>query len=620
MKTGILLITLTAFLLLLPSAYAYVSSGYVYDSYYHGYYYPSNNFYYTCKNFPCTYGSYYYPTYTYTNYPTYTSTNTYTNSFNTYTNSFNVYNQPAPVYVSSAQVNPCVTGVTVSVSPSSLWPAQTIYISGRAYSGSMQMVYLYLDGNYFGSVSTDSAGYFTYTYTLPGSISSGTHTIRADSALTSCGSNSGSASFNVYTGATQVCTAGEIRNRWCESSTATRYEVCQDGNHWTTVVSACPADTTCQNGYCGYQYYHDNYPYYYGYNYYNSYYYGYGNLIVSVKDCSNGNLIPTTVSINPGYPGNYGKYSSTGVVSFNSIPCSYYTITASSDDYNTETTSASVYSYQTTTSNICLNRKEPEGNHCLRVEKFDSETLVAGEAVKVKVSVSNCGTIDENNVKARLKIFDKTSLLTIPTLEVGDEKTLTFDVDVPSDATGEEKSSVQVWSDHFSVLAKKSFVISFGIPQVLLKDSYTVNRCDINQFSFEIYNLGKAKETFKISVEGDAVKWIYLTPDEVTVEAKDKAAIDAYASVPCGTDVGEYSFTITAQGSPKSSATSSLKVVDKKGVTGLIIFPVLNEQWAWLLFLLVLVILAILIIWFISKYPGKMKFRSQKPERFKPCC
>jgi len=543
----------------------------------------------------------------------------------------------------------CGTTVTISVSPTSIWPAQTIYISGTvyAYSGygyTTQMVYLYLDNNYFGSVSTDSSGYFSYSYTTPADISAGTHTIRADSNVPSCGSNSGYATFYVNTGPTQTCTAGEIRNRWCDSSTSERYEVCQNGNYWTTVVNSCPFDTTCQNGYCGYQYYpcsnypYCNYPYdwyysdghYYQYNYYTSgynypynYYTGYGNLIVSVKDCSNNNLIPATVKVSPGYPGNYEKYSSTGVVSFNSMPNGYYTITASSQDYDTQTTSASLYSYQTTTRDVCLNSKVPAGDHCLRVEKFESDLLVPGETAEIKVAVSNCGDFTESNVRAKLNIFDKTSTLAISKIDAGDEKALTFDVDVPSDAKGEEKSTVQVSNDNYSVLGKKTFAISFGIPQLMLKDSYTVNRCEINRFSFDIYNLGKSKDTFAISVEGDAAKWMYLTPDEVTIEAKDKTTVDAYASIPCNTNVGEYTFTITAQGSPKSSATSSLKVVDKRGVTGLFIFPILNVEWVWLLFLLLIVVLIILAIWFISRsgrrHSGRMGFRSQEPESFGRC-
>jgi uncharacterized membrane protein len=334
---------------------------------------------------------------------------------------------------------------------------------------------------------------------------------------------------------------------------------------------------------------------------------------VNVKDCSNNNLISATVSLNPYYD---QKYTSTGNVVFTNLRTGTYTVAASSTDYNTQSNTAVVYSGQTTTTDICLTRTQPAGNHCLRVEKMEAMDLAPDQTATINVEVSNCGTFKETNVKNTLKIFDKSYTYTISEIAPGEEGVASFSVNVPSSASGRVKAKVNAVNDYNNVAAEKSFTVLFGIPLVSVKEQYDVYRCEVSKFNFDVYNLGKADSNFKLSVTGDAAKWIYLSPDEIAIEGKSKETVTAYVSVPCGTDLGEYSFTVTAKINPESSATSFIRVLDRKGWTGMFIYPLLNVRWVWILFLLLLLVLFILVLWFLGLL---VRPRRERPESFRRC-
>jgi len=98
-----------------------------------------------------------------------------------------------------------------------------------------------------------------------------------------------------------------------------------------------------------------------------------------------------------------------------------------------------------------------------------------------------------------------------------------------------------------------------SMPLVSLKKSYDVKPCEINSFTFDVINVGNAKSTINVVATGDAADWLKFLKT-VDVEASDKAAVKAYASVPC--DASDADFSITAStGSEQSSASSQLHVI-----------------------------------------------------------
>jgi hypothetical protein len=104
---------------------------------------------------------------------------------------------------------------------------------------------LYLDGGSIGTVNTDSNGYYTYTYTLSNSLSSSTHTIRADSTFNNCAQ--GTASTTFYTSSCAQQGTLKIKVSDCSTGSAitnARVELFGPQN---------PTQYTDSNGYVIYQ-------------------------------------------------------------------------------------------------------------------------------------------------------------------------------------------------------------------------------------------------------------------------------------------------------------------------------------------------------------------------------
>ena len=97
----------------------------------------------------------------------------------------------------------CNTVVTVSVSPKTIYQADTIAISGRVTASYTYPdpidppVYIYVDGSLLVTAGTDSAGYYSVDYTTPSSISLGSHTVRAESTIDGCTKGSATDIFTV---------------------------------------------------------------------------------------------------------------------------------------------------------------------------------------------------------------------------------------------------------------------------------------------------------------------------------------------------------------------------------------------------------------------------------------
>jgi len=153
-----------------------------------------------------------------------------------------------------------------------------------------------------------------------------------------------------------------------------------------------------------------------------------------------------------------------------------------------------------------------------------------------------------------------------------------------------------------------------SIPLVSLKKSYDVKPCEINSFTFDVINVGNAKSTINVVATGDAADWLKFLKT-VDVEASDKAAVKAYASVPC--DASDADFTITAStGTEQSSASSQLHIVKPAAnwFTGSLALPVLPYR-AIGIALLLLIIAALIVLFLLWLLKGK-RHRGCGAERF----
>lgn len=140
-----------------------------------------------------------------------------------------------------------------------------------------------------------------------------------------------------------------------------------------------------------------------------------------------------------------------------------------------------------------------------------------------------------------------------------------------------------------------------GSPLVSVKEDYTVNKCEINSFSFDVMNVGPSQATFDIKSSGSAADWI-RTDSTITLDKNEKRSVTGYASVPCDAK-GQYDFTITVSGATSSSATSYLKVNEPAGgFTGwAIAFPTVPIEWIIILLVILLLIVLLLIIWLLLR-------------------
>jgi plastocyanin len=377
------------------------------------------------------------------------------------------------------------------------------------------------------------------------------------------------------------------------------------------MIISCPSNTYCSGGYCTGQYYY-NYPYYnYPYNYN-----GYGTLAVNVRDCNNNNFVPATVQV---WPGGTSQYSATGTVLFYGLSQGTYTISASSAGYASQSGSQTVYYNQQTSADICLNRNvaittQPTGEHCLKIKSLTSDgEIKSGETETFQASINNCGTFNEYSIKTRLKMFETSADGSIISLAPGETKTVSISIDVPSSAAGREKAVLEISNADNSLSTEKTFNILFGQPVLSVKDQYEAKRCEINSFSFDLMNVGKATETFTLSVSGPAKDWIHFSPDTITVDAGDRVTVSGIAAVPCDAKIGDYIFTINAKDKTVSSQTTSLRVIDGRSWIGMLIFPEFSSYEIYLLGLVVLIlILFVIIAYILWKRKGKWVWITQR--------
>ncbi|MEM5879324.1 MAG: hypothetical protein QXU74_02415 [Candidatus Aenigmatarchaeota archaeon] len=150
-----------------------------------------------------------------------------------------------------AQVDPCFC-----------WTAEV-----EVVESAQQVQYCYLDiyvkdqyGNPLNANIYVDGSYLTYASHAEKQVLTGTHTVFASRSGYSSDSRSVSCScgerkrVDLVLSSAQVCTPGEIRNRYCACSTQVAYEKCRaDGSGWYTVVENCPSGHYCSDGYCVYE-------------------------------------------------------------------------------------------------------------------------------------------------------------------------------------------------------------------------------------------------------------------------------------------------------------------------------------------------------------------------------
>jgi hypothetical protein len=209
--------------------------------------------------------------------------------------------------------------------------------------------------------------------------------------------------------------------------------------------------------------------------------------------------------------------------------------------------------------------KEPD--HCLTIDSIKTDKpLQPGESVKILINVMSCGDADEHEIKAKVEAFSKTYTTGFFDIVTRQTKEAFIPIPIPDDASGKQTIKVTVWNDEVSDSFSKDFVVSTGIPFIEINKEFDLEECKTEKITFTVVNTGEVSDTFTLKVTGPVAEWITGIPEAVTLEPDERKTITAYAAVPCGTNLGFYEFTVTAEGSPKYSATSNIHVV---------------KPWAW---------------------------------------
>ncbi|MEM4367585.1 MAG: DUF5050 domain-containing protein, partial [Candidatus Anstonellales archaeon] len=239
--------------------------------------------------------------------------------------------------------------------------------------------------------------------------------------------------------------------------------------------------------------------------------------------------------------------------------------------------------------------------HCLLIKDFWVDNpLKEEQPALIKVRIRNCGLQTEANIESRLYIINKTMSGGLISLRPNEEKDISFTIRVPEDTTGVLKAKINVWNPYASDELEKDFPVKIGYPQVRAEKEYRVTQCRQQNISFVVKNVGEVRDTFVISFEGEPAKWISAYPKTIELDSEESRKIYADVNVPCDAK-GIYQFTITAQGSPRYSVTSSMIVSSQFNYTGL--FGLGDLDWLVLLLLLLLLLLAL------------KRRKTKKPER-----
>jgi hypothetical protein len=235
--------------------------------------------------------------------------------------------------------------------------------------------------------------------------------------------------------------------------------------------------------------------------------------------------------------------------------------------------------------------------HCLDV-LIDSDDLKPGEYSTATVKVKNCGTVVERNVKVRLEAFDKIYHKTITSVIASKIKNVEISIYVPEDAEGKYPFSARAYSSRVSDTTTRDFAVKRGIPLLLLEPEYRVEKCKVNEISFDLKNTGDVTETFTLSTDSE---WVSGLLDEVTLDKGEVKSIKAYVEVPCDAEDGSTKeFTITAKNSDENTVESNFKVSEPWSFPSIPLGNFINFKglsWLpWLILILIILILILLIV------------------------
>jgi len=239
-----------------------------------------------------------------------------------------------------------------------------------------------------------------------------------------------------------------------------------------------------------------------------------------------------------------------------------------------------------------------EPGHCLAIDNIRTDKLLQpGLSVKVLIDVMSCGDADEDEVKAKLEAFSKTYYTGFFDIVSRQTKEVFVPISVPDDISGKQTIKVTVWNYEATDTWSKDFVVSTGIPFIEIKKEFAVEECETDKITFVVVNTGEVSDTFSLKVTGPVAEWITGVPEAITLEPDERNTITAYVSVPCDTELGYYEFTVTAEGSPKYSATSNIRVV-RPWRWPMLALPtgLFAGTWAWLPWLIILLVIIFIVV------------------------
>lgn len=252
--------------------------------------------------------------------------------------------------------------------------------------------------------------------------------------------------------------------------------------------------------------------------------------------------------------------------------------------------------------------------HCLSIDNIRTDKPIQpGITVKVLADVLSCGEADENEVKVKVEAFGKTYYTGFFDVVSGQTKEVFIPISVPEDVSGKQTIKVTAWNERTTDTFSKDFVVSTGIPFIEIKKEFIVETCKTEKITFTVVNTGDVSDVFTLKVTGPSAEWITGISGTVSLEPNERKTITAYAAIPCDTESGFYEFTITAEGSPNYSATSSIRVIKTWSwpmfalPTGFFWLAILSWIPLLLLILLIIFIIFLLLLLFSGRYNDRRR-------------
>lgn len=336
-----------------------------------------------------------------------------------------------------------------------------------------------------------------------------------------------------------------------------------------------------------------------------------GNVLISLKDAPE---LPQTVNVKVKID---NQIIATSNLKFYNIESKNYQFTFDASRYNKGSHIITVEAILSDISDISSRTFVIDGisgfitspQHCLIIKDFWSDQpLKEEQSNTLKIRIKNCGLENEYSINAKLIAIGKTYYGSIPFLRPNEEKDISFTLRL--DDLSILKATASIWNNHVSDEIEKEFFVLSGYPKVEVNPEYRVKQCSQNKINFDVINVGQLKDEFTINITGEPVKWFSGYPNIIMLDANKRTKITVDVNVPCDTKTGVYQFTISVQGSPKYSVTSSIVVVGEPfSFTGLFSGIEFNKWILWILGLLLVLILILLII---SKSNKNKRRKSEK--------